>query len=89
MPHASATAAPPLLPPQVLREVVGIARRAEQRVERLRARRRTPGVFVLPMTIAPARRTRVDVELVGRRHEIAIERGAERRAQPARRGSDP
>ena len=38
MPQASATAAPPLLPPQVLREVVRVARRAEHRVEGLRAR---------------------------------------------------
>ncbi len=37
MPQASATAAPPLLPPQVLLGVPGIARGAEHRVEGLRA----------------------------------------------------
>ena len=37
MPQASATAAPPEEPPQVLRQVVGIVRRAEDSVECLRA----------------------------------------------------
>ena len=83
MPQASATAAPPLLPPQVLLEVVGVARRAEQRVERLRARAEFRRVGLADDDRAGAAHA-VDVELVRCRDEVAVQRGAERRAQPAR-----
>ena len=58
IPVASATAAAAAAPPAGLRDVVRIARRAEQGVETSATRPRTRGTLVLPIVIAPAARSR-------------------------------
>ncbi len=57
MPQASATAAPPLLPPQVLVVSYGL-RVAPNTALNVCEPAPNSGVLVLPITMAPARRTR-------------------------------
>jgi hypothetical protein len=57
MPQANATAAPPLLPPQVLFKSYGL-RVAPNNALNVCEPAPNSGVLVLPMTMAPARRTR-------------------------------
>ena len=78
-PQASATAAPPLLPPHVLVEVVRVQRRAEDRVERLRA-----GAELRRIGLADGDRAggldALDDERVVVGHVVLVDRRAERRA---------
>ena len=83
MPHASATAAPPLLPPHVFVEVVRIARRAEHGVERLRSGAELRRVRLADGDRAGRADPRHD-ERVARRHVVAVERRAARRADARR-----
>ena len=83
MPQASATAAPPLLPPHVLRQVVRIARGAEHGVERLRS-----GAELRRVRLAEGDRTgganaRDDQRVAGR-DVVAIEGRAAGRANSRR-----
>jgi hypothetical protein len=66
MPHASATAAPPLEPPQVLVTSYGL-RVAPNTLLNVCDPAPSSGVFVLPQVIAPAARMRVTINasLVG------------------------
>ena len=57
MPHASATAAPPLLPPHVFVRSYGL-RVAPNSALNVCEPAPNSGVFVLPMMMAPARRSR-------------------------------
>ena len=57
MPHASATAAPPLLPPQVLVVSYGLSVAPKTRLKVCEPAPNS-GVLVLPMVIAPAARSR-------------------------------
>ena len=76
MPQATATAAPPEEPPQVFDEVVGIARRAEDRVEGLRADRELRRVGLADGDRA-GRPQPLDDGVVLRRHVVAVDRRAE------------
>ena len=60
MPHASATAAPPLLPPQVFVRSYGL-RVAPNTVLNVCEPAPNSGVLVLPSVIAPAARMRVTI----------------------------
>ena len=73
MPHANATAAPPLLPPHVFVDVVGIARRAEHGVERLRAGAELRCVRLAARDGAGSAHPRHD-QRIARGHVVAIER---------------
>ena len=73
MPHASATAAPPLLPPQVLSRSYGL-RVAPKTALNVCEPAPNSGVLVLPRVIAPAcANTRHD-QRIRCRHRVAIER---------------
>jgi hypothetical protein len=79
MPQATATAAPPEEPPQVLVEVVRIARGAEHAVERLAARTELRRVGLADQDHAFVGESRDD-EVIVLRDVVREYRGAERRA---------
>ena len=83
MPQVSATAAPPLLPPQVLVTSNGL-RVAPNTSLKVCDPAPSSGVLVLPHVIAPAARMPRDDQRVGRRHVIAVEPRSARRADAGR-----
>ena len=79
MPHASATAAPPLLPPQVLPTIPRIARRAEHAVEGLRSGAELRRVGLADRHRACGAHARDD-QRVARRDVVLVEQRAAGRA---------
>ena len=72
MPHASATAAPPLLPPHVLPRSYGL-RVAPNTALKVCEPAPNSGVLVLPSVTAPAARMRVTMRASRGRHVVAVE----------------
>ena len=78
---ASATAAPPLLPPQVLLAIVRIQRRTEHRVEGLRSRAELRRVRLADDDRAGVTEPLDEQRILGR-HEIPVDRRPECRPDP-------
>ena len=79
IPHASATAAPPLLPPQVFVRSYGL-RVAPKTVLNVCEPAPNSGVLVLPQVMRAGGANARDDQRVARRHVVAIERRPARRA---------